>query len=695
MSTLAPTFSAFGLNIFAFQPLHSAPGKSGAYMIFTADKPLWHADHGAWLHSSSNVPFTWQQMTFPSVEHFYHSMKFYPHAPSVVNQIMSAPSPAEAVRIGQTCSSAPVRQDWDSVKDDIMMTAIRAKFGQHGDLGVALAALGPDARQYHGASNSYWAGKLGGMLATVADELRARFTPPENMLVRVKLSSSSTKIAGTPPGALGMRGAEPIGIYKWSFMGHLIGRMLSIARKQNMIGNFTFKINPDGPVYGYVFEESNEDGTPSGRYMTITAQTFPTMITGQQTRTSHQQAILEALSIIRVAIHKDKMLEWDPSATDLAEGQMFPAEAIAVEGGFSVTPMLAQDGENVANTIRECSTRGFLRNVYVQPKLDGMRMMFHREGADIVAHSRGGIRHAIAAEFVNEIAPIIHALETKHGAGIVLDGELYIHETPYSMLIAVGEKRPSKRTAAGKAFVPTYPFAGPLVPSQLNKITGAVKSYDGKDETVERNAPLVSVLEFHVFNFFHINKKSTYGERYNELREMVPMDVIGRSHWNRRTDGSWTRVGPRVLLVPMIPCGSQDDLERGLNFALDNNYEGVIVGNSMAPYQCKRTWDLIKIKPTETEWFQITGIVPEKSGLPMANLKYLHAGNEYVASGLFSDSEKQFFYANPHKVSGLWGNIRFQKITVGAASGGALRDPKILALATGPGAKGVTVKVPF
>ena len=74
----------------------------------------------------------------------------------------------------------PLRADWESVKDDIMREAVRAKFTQHADLRSLLLSTGDSTLVEHTTKDSYWAdagdgsgkNRLGEILMEIRVELR-------------------------------------------------------------------------------------------------------------------------------------------------------------------------------------------------------------------------------------------------------------------------------------------------------------------------------------------------------------------------------------------------------------------------------------------------------------------------------------------------------------------------------------------
>lgn len=82
----------------------------------------------------------------------------------------------------------PLRRDWESVKDKVMLEALCAKFTQHEDLKAILLGTGDAILVEHTENDSYWGdggdgsgkNRLGQLLMQLREELRAAETkqPP-------------------------------------------------------------------------------------------------------------------------------------------------------------------------------------------------------------------------------------------------------------------------------------------------------------------------------------------------------------------------------------------------------------------------------------------------------------------------------------------------------------------------------------
>src|SRR4051812_11217992 len=68
---------------------------------------------------------------WPTTEHFFQAQKFA--GTEHEEEVRLASKAMEAARMGRD-RKRPLRRDWESVKDQIMLDALRAKFTQHDDL---------------------------------------------------------------------------------------------------------------------------------------------------------------------------------------------------------------------------------------------------------------------------------------------------------------------------------------------------------------------------------------------------------------------------------------------------------------------------------------------------------------------------------------------------------------------------------
>lgn len=115
---------------------------------------------------------------WPSVEHYFQAEKFSDEA--YRERIRRARLPKDAKALGRT-RALPIHPDWDDKRDDVMLAAIRRKFGTHEALRELLFSTGDEELIENAPMDFYWGcgrtgtgqNKLGKILMRVRDELRA------------------------------------------------------------------------------------------------------------------------------------------------------------------------------------------------------------------------------------------------------------------------------------------------------------------------------------------------------------------------------------------------------------------------------------------------------------------------------------------------------------------------------------------
>jgi N-glycosidase YbiA len=133
-------------------------------------------EHG-WMSNFFASPIVLKGKTWPTTEHYFQAQKFSgtPHE----DELRLAKSPMVAARMGRA-RARPLRPDWERIKDEIMLEALRAKFTQHEGLKSKLLATGEARLVEHTKNDRYWAdggdgsgkNRLGELLMKVRAELR-------------------------------------------------------------------------------------------------------------------------------------------------------------------------------------------------------------------------------------------------------------------------------------------------------------------------------------------------------------------------------------------------------------------------------------------------------------------------------------------------------------------------------------------
>jgi ribA/ribD-fused uncharacterized protein len=113
---------------------------------------------------------------WPTVEHYFQAQKFA--GTSYANKIRIAFTPKQAADLGRS-RQHPLRPDWEQVKDEIMLKAVRRKFELHTQLRKLLLATSSEELIENSPSDYYWGcgsdgsgqNKLGQILMRVRMEL--------------------------------------------------------------------------------------------------------------------------------------------------------------------------------------------------------------------------------------------------------------------------------------------------------------------------------------------------------------------------------------------------------------------------------------------------------------------------------------------------------------------------------------------
>ena len=132
------------------------------------------------------------EQRWPSTEHYFQAQKFV--GTPYLDIVRGLPSARDAFQLSRNPTVSQWRRsDWDAVKDDIMLKALRCKFAQHTDLMNLLWETGEKEIIEHTTNDSYWAdgggpgrglNKLGKLLMQVRDDIaavRGKYKPPKKV----------------------------------------------------------------------------------------------------------------------------------------------------------------------------------------------------------------------------------------------------------------------------------------------------------------------------------------------------------------------------------------------------------------------------------------------------------------------------------------------------------------------------------
>lgn len=99
-------------------------------------------------------PITVDGLIWPSSEHYYQAQKFFD--PILKEQVRLAQTPFLAAQIGRD-PNLPMREDWDDVRDSVMLVALHAKFSQYSVLRDLLRSTKMSHIYEHTKNDCYWA----------------------------------------------------------------------------------------------------------------------------------------------------------------------------------------------------------------------------------------------------------------------------------------------------------------------------------------------------------------------------------------------------------------------------------------------------------------------------------------------------------------------------------------------------------
>ncbi|EPT0382498.1 NADAR family protein [Listeria monocytogenes] len=88
-----------------------------------------NADYGCFSNFSLH-PVVIDGVTYSTTEHYFQAQKFIDK--KIIKKVINTKKPIDAAKLGRN-RDFPLRKGWESMKDEVMLKAIRAKLEQHSE----------------------------------------------------------------------------------------------------------------------------------------------------------------------------------------------------------------------------------------------------------------------------------------------------------------------------------------------------------------------------------------------------------------------------------------------------------------------------------------------------------------------------------------------------------------------------------
>lgn len=260
---------------------------------------------------------------------------------------------------------------------------------------------------------------------------------------------------------------------------------------------------------------------------------------------------------------------------------------------------------------------------YIQPKLNGVRCLVtldHHTSLPVLI-SRGGQYYSIP-HLENEFDILFDEVEELiRGTNLILDGEIYKHNTP------------------------------------LQEISGAAR----KDESGLFCSN--SWLEYHIYDVINLNEPGeTYKQRYTNLCALS--FIKGLKH---------------IKFVNTILVETKEEIKAKHDEFISEGYEGAILRDPYGEYRFnERSRSLLKVKEFQDEEFEIIGTAIDDNKSVAESFVFILKNNindlTFKARPTGTNAMKEQWYKNSHKFIGAKATVRFfERSSDGIPTHGNLR----------------------
>ena len=240
---------------------------------------------------------------------------------------------------------------------------------------------------------------------------------------------------------------------------------------------------------------------------------------------------------------------------------------------------------------------------WVQPKLDGVRMIAKKENGNILMWSRKGKEITIPDRIASQLKDMLEE-------GQSVDGEVYVHDWTFQRIISAIKKK--------------------------------------RDDT--------DLLEYHIYDSPHISLS---------FEDRMPEFGTGKVSFPPYCQ-NWTVIGKNIKFVKTYLANNQEEFDRHEQAFVEQGYEGMMVRNKCSLYKYKhRSYDLQKVKRFVDKEFEVIGGkdgTGRESGLVIFKCK-TKCGLEFDVRPMGSHEVRAKMFDNLDTYIGKDLTVRYQELT--------------------------------
>lgn len=172
-----------------------------------------------------------------------------------------------------------------------------------------------------------------------------------------------------------------------------------------------------------------------------------------------------------------------------------------------------------------------------------------------------------------------------------------------------------------------------------------------KTTSIVRKDGIKTGVVFHVFDVLPIED---FEKGLSEYICKKRKDFLHQSVSNAKTH--W------IQEVPVLYYGTdKDQIIRWLNYMTDRKYEGVMANLANAPYSCKRTSDILKVKKMQSADLSILGFEEGEGRLKgtLGRMNVNYKGQIVGVGSGFSDTDRQYIWNHKDELLGKIAEVQY------------------------------------